>query len=140
MQHLCLGKRLKAIGFGCGGKLQFGPANFFCGTRINGSAERCSHDLRTKANTQRGPVKAQTARDDANLLAQPGVVCGLINANRAAQHDDQICRLPVKCVKVVQPGFKVGDIKSAPNQDLFEDAEIFKFQVAYGNALHTVAP
>ncbi|MNT06782.1 hypothetical protein D3C72_1414630 [compost metagenome] len=88
------------------------PANL-ARARIDARARRRRDQLRAQAGADHGPPRAEPLADDRDLGLQPRIGLGFIDADRPAQHHQQVRRIGRDQRQVVHAGLEHADLVPA---------------------------
>ena len=77
-----------------------------------------------------GAPAAQPPLDQRDLFAEKGIERLVVDADRAAEHDEQVGRITLDSAEVVHAGFEVAHRNSARGEHRGEDAQVLEGDVA----------
>ena len=134
MQHRRRGERRQRRCFAGIAQCQRRKTDFLHRSRRDARSKRRSHHLRAEANAEHRLIGLKPGLDGSDLAGDKRIGFGLVNADRPAQHDDEIgCderagveRLDARLVKA--------DVVIAGGEQRAEESKIFKSDVAHGDA------
>lgn len=113
------------------------PADFLEVAGIDAAAQRFRHQLRAEADAERRPLPTEAMLDQRDFTDNEGVVLGLVDADRAAENDHEICIPDRGVVEVVDRGIAERDVPALALHDGREQAQILKRNVAEGDGRST---
>ncbi len=95
--------------------------------------------MRAKTNAERRLFRAQALADRGGLIDQPGIGLDLVNADRAAQHDQQIAVLHFLDGKRLNAGREITNLEAKLGQEHPQNAQILEGDMANDKARPTHA-
>jgi hypothetical protein len=88
--------------------------------------------LRAQANSQQRAGKICALLDDGDFVGEEGVFFFLIDANRAAQDDQQVAIGKLRAVQVAYADVTIMDLIAAGREDGFKGAQVFEVNMPNG--------
>ena len=98
--------------------------------RRDARAKRRRHNLRAETNPQHRLVRFEAHRDRCNLVSDERIAVALVNADRTAEHDQQIGRQQRFRVERLDSGIVIADAIAARGNERPEQTEILEGHVA----------
>ena len=106
------------------------PADLLDGAGRNPRPERRRHQLRTEADAQYRLVRFEARADRRDLIADERIGIGFIDADRPAQHDQEVGRLQLCGIDAIDARLEIANLITALGNDRRQQVEIFKGDVA----------
>ena len=116
-------KRRKRTGIG---ELKGLPSDLFGWSRIDTSAQGRGHNLCAKTNAEGGPSGAKATGNKFNFCVEEGVGLAFVDANRSAEHNNEVVRYWVNVIQRAYAGIEISHLVAAIVEYIFEEVKCSK--------------
>src|SRR5574337_1379686 len=122
------------------GDVEPAPTDLLLGPGIHTTPKRCSHQLRPKANSDRGRLPGKTTLQSLHLVKYPGILVSLVHSNRPPEDDHQVCTDPLGTRYPCHAGLTIVNRKSEFNENGLKDPKVLKTHMLKRKTFHSGSP